>query len=327
MVMKLLVAVDSSECCKEAVKHLRMSGIAMGAKVRFVHVMKVGQNAKDVSPGLVEVTSLLTNAASVETIYAEGEPAQRLCELAAEWESDMIAMGTSDKTGLERLMLGSVAKSVLSKADCPVLIIRGNASSMNNILVAADDSESSAASIEWLSNQSWARHKNLALLTVMNEPPVSLESEFGSVESASESLLRKQLEEARVSQLSQSWSDLCAANLHKPQIPFVVTDGVPSLAILELSKNWPVDLIVLGSHCRSGIDKLLHGSVSEAVADKAGCSVLVVRDVVATRFEEIRLSIAASAKLSAENLKSTHKARVSTSLTVNDFKPHFPASF
>lgn len=323
--MKLIVAIDGSECCNEAVKHLRLSGISMGARVRFVHVMKAGEQAKDVSPAFTETITLLSNASSVETIYLEGDPATRIVEFAAEWEADLIAVATSDKRGLERLLLGSVAKSIVSNSDCPVLVLRGEPAAMNNVLVAADDSDSSAAAVEWLSNQHWAKHKNLAFLSVMNELPVSFESEFSSVESASEAVLRKQREELRMAALTQSWSELCATNLHKPQIPFVVTDGLPSASILELSNVWPVDLIVLGSNCRTGMDKLIHGSVSEAVADKANCSVLVVRDVVATKFEEIRIQIGVSAEMAEQKVPPVQKGRVSTSLAVNDFAPHFPA--
>lgn len=323
--MKLLVPIDASETSLEAVKHLRLSGISMGARVRFVHVMKGGQQAKEVSHNFVEMTALLTNASSVETIYAEGDPAERVVQLAAEWEADLIVVGTSDKRGLDRLLLGSVAKTILSKADCPVLILRGQPAAITNVLVAADDSPSSAASVEWLSNQAWAQHKNLALLSVMDEAPPAIQSEFSSVESVSEAMARKQLEEVRISSLSQSWSDLCASNLKKPQIPFVLTDGSPAESILELSKSWPVDLIVLGSHCKTGITKILLGSVSETVASKAPCSVLVVRDIEATRFEEIRLQISASIEASKSSLKTTHKARANTSLAVNDFAPHFPS--
>lgn len=322
--MKLLVPIDSSDCSKEAVKHLRASGLSLGARVRFIHVMKAGQKASEVSPALSEHIRLLTNAQSVETIYAEGNPADRIVEFAREWEANLIAMGTSDKKGLERLLLGSVSKSVLSRADCPVLIIRGEINSMNNVLVAVDDSETSAACMEWLSEQSWARFKSLALLSVMHEMPVAFESEFSSVEAASSMLMKKQQEEIRVSRISQGWSELCAASLKRKQIPFVVTDGQPAEAILSLAKSWPIELVVLGSHCRMGLDKILHGSVSETVANEAPCSVLVVRDVVATRFEELRITIAASAGSALPDNKFS--ARAHTSLAVNDFSVHFPAN-
>ena len=53
--------------------------------------------------------------------------------------------------------------------------------------------------------------------------------------------------------------------------------GNPKEVILEEAKKWNADLIVVGSHGRRGIKRLLLGSVSEAVAMKAPCSVVVVR--------------------------------------------------
>jgi nucleotide-binding universal stress UspA family protein len=53
--------------------------------------------------------------------------------------------------------------------------------------------------------------------------------------------------------------------------------GEPCGVILDTAKKWGADLIVLGSHGRRGLDRFLLGSVSEAVAIHAACSVQVVR--------------------------------------------------
>jgi nucleotide-binding universal stress UspA family protein len=56
-----------------------------------------------------------------------------------------------------------------------------------------------------------------------------------------------------------------------------VENGDAKSKILEAAKNWRADLIVLGSHGRKGLEHFLMGSVSEAVARHAGCSVEIVR--------------------------------------------------
>ena len=56
-----------------------------------------------------------------------------------------------------------------------------------------------------------------------------------------------------------------------------VLSGSPKEAILEEAKKWNADLIVVGSHGRRGFKRFLLGSVSEAVAMNAHCSVVVVR--------------------------------------------------
>ncbi len=54
--------------------------------------------------------------------------------------------------------------------------------------------------------------------------------------------------------------------------------GNPKVVIIDEAERWPADLIVLGSHGRKGLDHLLMGSVSEAVARHARCSVEIVRN-------------------------------------------------
>jgi nucleotide-binding universal stress UspA family protein len=58
---------------------------------------------------------------------------------------------------------------------------------------------------------------------------------------------------------------------------FALGSGIPKVVILDEAKKWGADLIVLGSHGRMGLDRILLGSVSKAVARRAACSVEIVR--------------------------------------------------
>jgi nucleotide-binding universal stress UspA family protein len=60
----------------------------------------------------------------VEYHLAEGDPATEILSIAQSRGSDLIVMGTHGSTGLSRLLMGSVAESVLRKAPCPVLTVR-----------------------------------------------------------------------------------------------------------------------------------------------------------------------------------------------------------
>jgi nucleotide-binding universal stress UspA family protein len=53
--------------------------------------------------------------------------------------------------------------------------------------------------------------------------------------------------------------------------------GKPALEIVKSAKEWPADVIVLGSHGRTGVARVFLGSVAEAVLRHAPCSVLVIR--------------------------------------------------
>ena len=69
----------------------------------------------------------------------------------------------------------------------------------------------------------------------------------------------------------------CAAMLERTSLQ--VTMGVPFVEIVRCAREAEADLIVMGSHGRTGIEHLLIGSVAERVVRKAPCSVLVVRDL------------------------------------------------
>ena len=62
---------------------------------------------------------------TTEIDVRHGDPAHEIIRAAADWEADLIVMGTRGQTGIERLMLGSVARKVLQHAPCSVLIERG----------------------------------------------------------------------------------------------------------------------------------------------------------------------------------------------------------
>ncbi len=63
-------------------------------------------------------------AVSVEHIVVEGMPADEIIRLAGDFHADVIVIGTHGRTGLPRLIMGSVAEQVLRQAPCPVITIK-----------------------------------------------------------------------------------------------------------------------------------------------------------------------------------------------------------
>jgi nucleotide-binding universal stress UspA family protein len=61
---------------------------------------------------------------SVSQVIAEGVPAAEILRVAREKHADLIVMGTHGRTGLRRLLMGSVAELVVRGADCPVLTVK-----------------------------------------------------------------------------------------------------------------------------------------------------------------------------------------------------------
>jgi len=69
------------------------------------------------------VTSLGKTKVPVETQVIVGEPFHDICCVAEQEQADLIVMGTQGRTGLQHLLLGSVAERVVRHAPCPVLVV------------------------------------------------------------------------------------------------------------------------------------------------------------------------------------------------------------
>lgn len=60
----------------------------------------------------------------IEAVVEEGVPAEKIVRIAKKLKIDMIVMGTTGRSGIDRILLGSVAEAVLKNATCPVLAVR-----------------------------------------------------------------------------------------------------------------------------------------------------------------------------------------------------------
>jgi nucleotide-binding universal stress UspA family protein len=142
------------------------------------------------------------------------------------------------------------------------------------ILVALDDSKCSAGATDALIAQIKTKGTEVRLLHVVETFPARLARRMGSRESpdfvAARMAQRKDGEEL----LARAAEKLRTAGF---KVSSLVKEGDPRDVILNHSETWHADLILVGSHGRTGLVQLLMGSVSEAVARHAGCSVEIVR--------------------------------------------------
>lgn len=144
-----------------------------------------------------------------------------------------------------------------------------------NILLAMDDSPHSEAALMALLSRPWPESTQVFVVSVM-EPfhpeyagwhtsyvPLALEAQKELLEATS------RLVERSAKQLQAKFGAGC--------VKYEVTEGYIKDKILEVARDWPADLIIMGSHGRRGLTRFLLGSVSEAVVTHAPCSVEIVR--------------------------------------------------
>jgi nucleotide-binding universal stress UspA family protein len=140
-----------------------------------------------------------------------------------------------------------------------------------NVLVGVDDSPFSRAALDYVKRLSWP--SNTEFLVVSSCPPVFIgPGEAVAADAIME--LNRQQERYHTDTAERGASELQAANLRaRPRM----LSGDPRHALLNEARAFKADLIVVGSHGRSGVAKLLLGSVASHVVSHAPCSVLVVR--------------------------------------------------
>jgi nucleotide-binding universal stress UspA family protein len=221
---------------------------------------------------------------NVRTEVLEGSPRRTINAFAEEWGADLVMVGSHERSHLARLCLGSTAQSVMRHAPCSVEIVRARQANGGaeadrgwKILVATDGSEFSAAALRSVRGRPWPAGSQLKVISVpefiLAKDPSYLEThrvkEFGDLGAAS-------IEDAK--------NCIAAAREILSGSPLTVAAELPEYedrpyqVILHEADAWHADLIVVGSHGRSGFDRVVMGSVSEAVALHAKCSVEIVRE-------------------------------------------------
>jgi nucleotide-binding universal stress UspA family protein len=207
----------------------------------------------------------------VEYQLVFGTAAEQILAAAEAFHCGLIVMGTHGRTGLSRALLGSVAEQVARRAPCPVLTVKAPSPAdaagreIRQILHPTDFSERSQVALQfasWLARDHKAR---LILLHVVQPPAVA----YGEI-------LTEGIVDAEKAAAMQRLTKLT------PTVPGVkfehrLEEGDPAEQILHAAKAGPCDLVVLGTHGRTGLGRLVMGSVAELVVRKAPCPVLTVK--------------------------------------------------
>ena len=193
---------------------------------------------------------------SLKTVTPEGQlPHAAIVAAAEQIRPDLIIMGRCGKTGLARILMGNVTARVIGHSPVNVLVVpRGGMIGFQRILVASDGSTYSESA--WKLALSMAKQAKSQLIGVAVAP------EEGDI-IESQAIIRRMLN---------------AASLAGVPFKGVNPQGVaPDAGIVHQAIKNEVDLIIVGSYGRTGLKKLLMGSVTERVIGGSPCPILVVK--------------------------------------------------
>lgn len=294
--MNILLAIDSSEGAQITLNEAAARPWPADTEFLALDVLDIRGFAR--FPAVIEdakrQAACLVKAAAETLIRAGhtccsevtvGTPHHAITEFAKHWKADFVMLGSHGHGAIARFLLGSVAQRVLRTGPYSIEIVRptasGSPASVHSlkILLATDGSEFSIAAAKSVASRPWPAGSQVRIVSV-EEIPV-LENQTTAFPLAAiypASLLEELLESARnhaKNAVENARKIFMGTNLDVvgSSIPL----GEPRNTILDHAKEWQADLIVLGSHGRRGLDRMLMGSVSETVAIHAQCSVEVIR--------------------------------------------------
>ncbi len=286
-VEKILLSTDGSEYSEGAVREAIRLAKKCSSRLTAITVVDTNPEFAALAPQIVEkkAKSARTNLDAVlsragkegvacETVIREGEESYRyIVEEALKNKCTMIAMGRRGRTGLTRLMMGSVTARVVGLAPCNVLVVPKAAHmEFKGIVVATDGSKYSAAAA---SEAIGLAKRNGSQLTVISVVPSELTTptDVDFTLTQREHIVQKEMHEAEKNARAVKE----AAQKEGVAVKAFVLSGKPADAIIETARDRNADLIVVGSHGRTGLEKLLMGSVAERVIVLSSCPVLVVK--------------------------------------------------
>jgi nucleotide-binding universal stress UspA family protein len=273
----ILVACDFSEPSLVAMRAAGAIVQRAPARLEILHVEKAraaesaaSTDSDEVeakrSLGELRVDELSELSVELRTVV-HGSAAQAILDEARQF--DLCVVGTHGRTGIARLVLGSVSERVVRHAECDVLVARAEpAPPWQRVVVATDFSEGARAAA--IAAHDLARRLGATLTVVHVFDPgaaVPREDAAGHLRVAEV----RHLAEARL-------EDLVVHDLAGSAKVELLTAADAGERLVSYVAHQHVGLLVVGTHGRSGIARLLIGSVSERLVRLAPCSVLVVRD-------------------------------------------------
>ena len=204
----------------------------------------------------------------------DDEPAAAIARAVARDGVDLIAMATHGRSGLSRLLLGSVAETVVRAARVPVLLIRGQSAwkpwATGKILVPLDGSEASEGILPVVERLAAPRDLTLVLFKVIDPLASSALSE-ASIRPHQWMALRREDAERYLAKVAEP---LMVNGL---QVECAVRYGRAAETIAAFAGRERADLIAMATHGRRGLSRLLLGSVAAGVLRSAPVPVLLFK--------------------------------------------------
>lgn len=288
---RILCPIDFSEYSEHALEFAVRMAAWYRATVHVIHVMPtlppstisaVGEASRQLAHknlALAVDRCWRADVAIEQQLVESVDAAGRILERADAIDADLIVTGSHGRTGLTRVLLGSVVESLLHRSHRPVLVVpshlagsrRAKPLGFSRVLCAVDFSAASLSGLAYALSIAEEADARLTLLNVIEKPP---ELEHSPLEPDFD--IARYHADAEAKQLTRLRALIPEKARDYGTVETAVLEGSASREVLRLAMVQEADLIVIGVHGRHALDLAIFGSNSKDVVVKARCPILVV---------------------------------------------------
>lgn len=221
-------------------------------------------------------TRLESEAVKVRVKRQHGEAAANILQAAEEEDVSLIAISTHGRSGLGRWLFGSVADRIVQNSHVPLLMIRPDPRTapktvFEKVLVPLDGSEVAASVLPFV--EEVARLYGASLVLYHAVAPISAYPGFETVNPQIDGKVLQEMQDQARELLSSNARDIEARGIHAT---VAVSIDLAVDGIIRAANETGCDLIAIGTHGRSGLGRVVLGSVANAVMRRSTLPCLLV---------------------------------------------------
>lgn len=307
MLKRILVPLDGSSLAEATLPQVKELAALHHAEVVLLRVALAhtlpGVDAVDAQVRAVDEaqtylaaleTDLAAQGVTVKSVVRYGRAAEEILDQARAGHVDLIAMSTHGRSGIRRWVVGSVAETVLRHAPVPVLLVRvagpllthpaagstavttpgpprAPAAPIHHILCPVDLTPACREVMAAANVMAIRFGADLTILHAVYDP---LDATCSHIPHPPMEQLRAEMMQVAEAKLRRQVRRALGPS---PRVSIVVVAGPPLQQILRFVHTHRVDLIVMGTEGRTGLDHVIMGSTAERVVRTAPCPVLSIR--------------------------------------------------